>query len=101
MGTQNFFFVLRSSKDEKKDIFPYFFNELKTYHLSYFYAGRVSYELRNRSRSLWSLCDSVVEHRSAESESLRFDSSLSHARDNTKNIFLYFTHHLSYFYLQN
>ena len=38
-----------------------------------------------------SLCGSVVEHRSAESEGLRFDSlwgirtfSLSHARDKTK-----------------
>ena len=51
--------------------------------------------------SLWSLCGSVVEHRSAESEGLRFDSSwglrifsLSHAYDKTKNtknkIFLYF-----------
>ena len=55
------------------------------------YAGRVSYELRNRPRSPWSLCSSVVEHRSAESEGLRFDSSwelrifsLSHARDKTK-----------------
>ena len=52
-------------------------------------------------------CDSVVEHRSAETESLRFDSSwelrivsLSHARDKTKNVFYFFTelktHHLSY-----
>ena len=54
-------------------------------------AGRVSYELRNKPRSPWSLCGSVVEHRSAESEGLRFDSSwglrifsLSHARDKTK-----------------
>ena len=50
----------------------------------------------------------MVEHRSAESEDLRFNSSwglrifsLSHARDKTKNIFLYFftelrTYHLSY-----
>ena len=50
---------------------------------------------------------SVVEHRNAESEGLRFDSSwglrnfsLSHARDKTKNILLYFftklrTYHLS------
>ena len=63
------------------------FTELKTYHL----------------------CGSVVGHRSAESESLRFDSSwglrifsLSHARGKTKNIFHYFltelkTYHLSYF----
>ena len=54
------------------------------------------------------LCGSVVGHPSAESESLRFDSSwglrifsFSHARDITKNIFLYFftehkTYHLSY-----
>ena len=41
-------------------------------------------------------CDSVVEHRSAETESLRFDSSwelrivsLSHARDKTKNVFYF------------
>ena len=54
------------------------------------------YELRNRPRSPQSLCGSVVEHRNAESEGLRFDSlwglrmfSLSHARDKTKNIFLY------------
>ena len=52
---------------------------------------------------------SVVEHRNAESEGLRFDSSwglrnfsLSHARDKTKNILLYFftklrTYHLSLF----
>ena len=63
------------------------FTELKTYHL----------------------CGSVVGHRSAESEGLRFDSSwglrifsLSHARGKTKNIFHYFltelkTYHLSYF----
>ena len=50
----------------------------------------------------------MVEYRSAEFESLRFDSSwdlriysLSHARDKTKNIFLHFftklkTYHLSY-----
>ena len=42
-------------------------------------------------------CDSVVEHRSAETESLRFDSSwelrivsLSHARDKTKKRILFF-----------
>ena len=43
------------------------------------------------------LCGSVIEHRNAESEGLRFDSSrglgiysLSHARDKTKNIYLQF-----------
>ena len=51
----------------------------------------MSYELRNRPRSPWSFCCSVVEHWSAESEGLRFDSSwglrifsLSHAHDKTK-----------------
>ena len=50
--------------------------------------------LRNRFRSPWSLYGSVVEHRSAESEGLRFDSSwdseffsLSHARDKTNPSF--------------
>ena len=64
----------------------------------------------NRPHSLWSLCGSVVEHQSVESEGLRFASSrgliifsLSHACDRMKNIFLYFftelkTYHLSYFY---
>ena len=54
----------------------------------------------------------VVEHRSVESEGLKFYSSwglrifsLSHALDKMKNIFLYFftelkTYLLSYFYLQ-
>ena len=62
---------------------------------SWQYARRVSYGLRNAPSSPWSLCSSVVEHRSAESEGLRVDSSwglrifsLSHARDKTKNIFL-------------
>ena len=43
-------------------------------------------------------CDSVVEHRSAETESLRFDSSwelrivsLSHARDKTKKTYFVFS----------
>ena len=56
-----------------------------------------------------SLCGSMVEHRSVESEGLGFDSlwglrifSLSHARDKTKNIFLHVftelkTNHASYF----
>ena len=33
------------------------------------------HELRNRPRSPWSLCGSLIEHWSAESEGLRFDSS--------------------------
>ena len=42
MGTQNFFFVLRSWQDEK-NIFLYFFTELKTYHFSYFYLQTLRY----------------------------------------------------------
>ena len=58
----------------------------------------VIHKFRKRPRSLLNLCGSVVEHRSAESKGLRFDSSrglrkcfcLSNARDKTKNIFLHF-----------
>ena len=76
--------------------------------LSYQLTAVLVYEFRNRSCSPWSLCGSVVEHRSAESEGLRFDSSkglrifsLSHVRNETKNNFLYFfielkTYHFSY-----
>ena len=118
-------FVPRLWQDGKK-VFLYFFTELKIHHLSYFYlqtlryrhcwskkyARRVSYELRNRPRSPWGLCGSVVEHRSAESRGLRFDSSwglrifsfVPRSWQDEKNIFLYFftelkTEHLSYFYL--
>ena len=51
----------------------------------------MSYQLRDRPRSLWSLCGSVVEHWSVESKGPRFHSSrglrifsLSHACDKTK-----------------
>ena len=61
------------------------------------------YEIGNRPLSPWSFCDSVVGHRSAESEGLSFDSSLgrrifplSHVRDKTKNIFLYHLPHINY-----
>ena len=101
MGTQNFFFVPRSWQDEKNltpflyraQNFPSLFLVTNMTLSTLQYAGRVSYELRNRPRSPLSLCNSVVEHRSAESKSLRFDSCglrifcLSHARDKTKNIF--------------
>ena len=59
-------------------------------------------KMKSGSCSLESLCGSVVEHRSAEFEGLRFDSSwelrmfsLSHARYKTENIFLYFFGELS------
>ena len=71
---------------------------------------RVTNQLCNGPCSLQSLLfGSVEEHRDAESEGLRFDSSwglrvfsLSHACDKTKNIFPYFftklkTYHLSHF----
>ena len=82
----------------------YFFTELKTYHLPYFYlqnyaidnadpssmqdACHMNFVIKLADRGV---CGSVVEHRSVESEGLRFDSSwrlrifsLSHARDKTK-----------------
>ena len=69
---------------------------------------RVMYELRNGPRSPKSLCGSVVEYRSAETEGLRFHSSwelrtfsLSQARDRTKNIFLYFLTELKIYYLSH
>ena len=90
----------------------YFFTELKTYHLPYFYhkhyaidnadpssmqdACHMNFVIKLADRGV---CGSVVEHRSVESEGLRFDSSwrlrifsLSHARDKTKKhlfLFLY------------
>ena len=107
VGTQNFF-PLSHARDEAKNSFLCFFTELKNYHLSYSIcehdtidiAGPSSmqdacHELRNRPRSPWNLCGSVVEHRSVESEGLRFVSSwgirifsLSHACNKTNNIFL-------------
>ena len=51
-------------------------------------------KLRNGPPSPQSLCSSVIEHHSAESKGLKFDSSwglrnfsLSHTRDKTKSIF--------------
>ena len=62
---------------------------------------RVTYEHHNGRRSPESLCGSVVQHRSAESEGLRFHSlwelrifSLSPARDKTQNILLYYFEYL-------
>ena len=60
---------------------------------------RVIYELHIRPCSPYSLCGSVTEHRSTESEGrgsvLHGHSfSLSNARDKTKNIFIYFLYHL-------
>ena len=56
-----------------------------------FNSSWVSYELRNRSRSRQSFCDSEVKHCSTESKNLRFNSSsglrifsLSYARDKMK-----------------
>ena len=64
-------------------------------------------KMKSGSCSLESLCGSVVEHLSAESEDLRFDSSwglrifsLSHARNKTENIFLYFFGELNPFLFQ-
>ena len=96
-------FFASHARDKTKNIFLYFLTELKTYHISYsIYKHDAIYiadpnSIRHKLRSLRSLCGSVVEDWSAESEDLRFDSSwglricyLSHARDKTKNIFLLF-----------
>ena len=78
------------------------------YQLSWVDNTKLFWKLHNRPRSPQSLCGSVEEHRSAESEALRFDSSwglriLSWSRpcDKTKNTFFYFstelkTYHLSF-----
>ena len=85
-----------SLASSKLTISHFYLQTIRYWHCwSWQYARRVSYGLRNAPSSPWSLCSSVVEHRSAESEGLRVDSSwgfrifsLSHARDKTKNIFL-------------
>ena len=85
-----------SLANSKLTISYFYLQTLRYRHCgSWQYARRVSYGLRNAPSSPWSLCSSVVEHRSAESEGLRVDSSwgfrifsLSHACDKTKNIFL-------------
>ena len=103
------FYVLSRAWDKEKTLSPH---EEPNLVPSNSVLRRVSYEFRSRARSPWSLCGSVVEHRSAESEDVRFDSSwglgifsLSHTRHKAKNIFLCFftelkTYHLSYFHLQ-
>ena len=85
MGTQNFlcptlvtrrktsFFIFYRAQNLPSLLF-FYLQTLRYRHCwSQQYAGRVSYELRPRSP--WCLCGSVVEHRSAESEGPRFDSS--------------------------
>ena len=64
------------------------------------YAGSVLYELRNRPHSLWSLCGSVVEHRGAAFEGLRFNStsffiSLASSKFTTSLISIYVQHCLN------
>ena len=84
VGTQNFFFVPRSWQDG--NIFLYLVTELKTYHLSYTVYKNDVIDIAHPN-SMQEACHvnfviylphrkaSVVEHRSAESEGLRFDSS--------------------------
>ena len=56
--------------------FPYLQNiTLSTLLILTVCRTRVIYKLRDRSRSPWGICGSVVQHRSAESEGLNFDSS--------------------------
>ena len=104
--TQNFFFVLHKWQDEKHlSLFLYWVQNLPplilfiNMMLCRTIAGCMSYELCNRPHSLWSLSGSVVEHWSAESEGLRFNSSwglrilsLSHTWWDNKHLSL----HISY-----
>ena len=105
----------------QKNIFLHFFTKLKTDHLFYSIYKLDTIDIADPSSMLeachmnflidlphHSLCGSVVEKWSTESEGLRFNSSwalrffsFSHTHDKTKNIFLYFfnklkTYHLSY-----
>ena len=56
-----YFEAISTVKTKKNWGVVYLPSEKKQNLISY-----VSYELRNRPRSLWSLCGSVVENRSAE-----------------------------------
>ena len=111
MGTQNV--SLSHARDKTKNIFLYSFTELKAYSLSRHIVRMHSMQDACHMNFVIDLvhrrvCFSVVEHRSAESKGLRFVSSwrlrifsISHARDKTANIFLYFftqikTYTLSY-----
>ena len=111
MRTQSFFFVPQSWQDEKLPLFLYRAQKLPSllFYLqtwryrhcwSQQFEGRVSCELRDGP-----LCGSVVEHRSAKSEGLSFDSSyyiwgiLSHARHKTKNILPNFFNELKSYHL--
>ena len=106
------FVSLSHAGDKTENNFLFFFTELKTSHLFYSiykhdandiaypssnHRMRVIYELRNGPCSPSTLCGSAEEHRSAKSDGLKSDSSwglrfvsLSHAREKTKDIFLYF-----------
>ena len=100
MGTQNV--SLSHARDKTKNIFLYSFTELKAYSLSRHIVRMHSMQDARHMNFVIDLvhrrvCFSVVEHRSAESKGLRFVSSwrlrifsISHARDKTANIFLYF-----------
>ena len=111
MGTQNV--SLSHARDKTKNIFLYSLTELKAYSLSRHIVRMHSMQDARHMNFVIDLvhrrvCFSVVEHRSAESKGLRFVSSwrlrifsISHARDKTANIFLYFftqikTYTLSY-----
>ena len=99
------FFVLSKAWDREKI--------LKIYHLSYSIYKHHGIDIASPSSMqdachmnlATEACGLVVEHRNAESEGLRFDSSwgirifsLSHARDKTKkNLSLYFTELKTYY----
>ena len=79
----------------RKNIFPYFFTELLTYHLSYSIYKHDAIDIVDPIAVY--ICRHVsYELRSEEPVGLRFDSTLRleivalfYARDKTKNVFLY------------
>ena len=102
-------FTLSHARDKTKNIFLFSFTELKAYSPSRHIYKTLLILVRMHSMQdarhmnfvidlvHREVCFSVVEHRSAESKGLRFVSSwrlrifsISHARDKTANIFLYF-----------
>ena len=111
--------LYRHAHDKTKNIFHYFFTELKPYHLSYSNYKYEAIDIANPS-SMQDVCHTNfvmnIAHRKVYAAqwwsigALRFVSSwrirtfsLSHARDKTKNVFLYFftelkTYHLSFYF---
>ena len=102
------FFILSHVQDKEKIVSHILFTNMMLTTLLIPAVCRTSVtELCNKPHSLQSLCGSLIEHQTPESQDLRFDSTWGLRSefflccDKTKNIFLYFftklkTYHLSY-----